>query len=111
MDNMVTNSFLSTTIDPAMLESYLDTSMPDDEMQSILLEIELDPSKKSFPYADISAISWFPSESEILLMPGLKFRMKKDSVYYDVETKIWLAKIELVSDTIEKDDDQIFESF
>ncbi|CAF4737241.1 unnamed protein product, partial [Rotaria sp. Silwood2] len=102
---------MSTTFDPAMSEIYLGTSMPDDELQSILFEIELNLAEKSFPYADISTISWFPSESETLLMPGLEFKMTDNSIYYSVERKIWLAKLELVSDTIEKEDDRMLEGF
>ncbi|CAF3430033.1 unnamed protein product [Rotaria socialis] len=109
--NMVTSSFMSTTFDPAMSEIYLGTSMPDDELQSILFEIELNLAEKSFPYADISTISWFPSESETLLMPGLEFKMTENSIYYDLERKIWLAKLELVSDTIEKVEDRMLEGF
>lgn len=108
---IVTNSFLSTTVDPDMSKIYLGTSMPDDELQSILFEIELNLAEKSSPYADISAISWFPSESETLLMPGSEFRITKDSIYYDVEKKIWFAKLELVSDTIEKIDNRMIEGF
>ncbi|CAF4903878.1 unnamed protein product, partial [Rotaria sp. Silwood1] len=111
IDNIVTSSFMSTTFDPAMSEIYLGTSMPDDELQSILFEIELNLAEKSFPYADISTISWFPSESETLLMPGLEFKMTENSIYYNVERKIWLAKLELVSDTIEKEDDRMLEGF
>jgi hypothetical protein len=37
----VTNSLLSTTIDPSTAQIYLGTSSPDDERQSILFEIEL----------------------------------------------------------------------
>ncbi len=109
--NVVTSSFMSTTVDPAMSEIYLGTSMPDDELQSILFEIELNPAEKSFPYADISTISWFSSESETLLMPGLEFKITKDSIYYNAERKIWLAKLELVSDTIEKEDNRRLEGF
>jgi hypothetical protein len=110
-EKIVINSMLSTTADPTMAEIYLGTSNPDDEQQSILFEIELNLTEKSFPYADISSISWFQSESEILLMAGLEFRMTEKNIYYDLERKIWLAKLELISDTIEKDDDRIFEDF
>jgi hypothetical protein len=37
----VTNSLLSTTIDPSTAQIYLGTSSPDDQRQSILFEIEL----------------------------------------------------------------------
>jgi hypothetical protein len=87
-DTIVTNSFLSTTIDRGISELYLGTSRPDNELQSILFEIELNLAEKSLPCADISTISWFPSESEILLMPSLEFSLTTNSICYDVEKKI-----------------------
>ena len=109
--NLVTSTFLSTTIDPMMSEIYLGTSMPEDDLQSILFEIQLNTAEKSLPYADISTISWFSSESEVLLMPGLEFKLTENSLYYDTERKIWLAKMELVSDTIEKVDHRLVDAF
>jgi hypothetical protein len=95
-DTIVTNSFLSTTIDRGISELYLATSGPDDELQNILFEIELNLAEKSLPYADISAISWFPSDSEILLMPSLEFSLTTNSICYNAEKKIWFGKVKLI---------------
>ncbi|CAF1642477.1 unnamed protein product, partial [Adineta ricciae] len=70
-------SFFSTTLDPAVALSYIDVNKSeDDELQGVLLEIHATPSEnQSKPFADISSMSYFNDEKEVLFMLGSIFRI------------------------------------
>ncbi|CAF4643735.1 unnamed protein product, partial [Rotaria sp. Silwood2] len=89
--------FFSTTRNRELAYIYLnDLVKPTDHIQNVLFEIKIDCGKISYPYADISSLSYFPNESEILFMIGTVFHVT-DVVYNDVE-KQWLIKLELEED-------------
>ncbi|CAF3930633.1 unnamed protein product [Adineta steineri] len=78
-------SFFSTTFDPTVALSYIDSELIDDDLQSVLFEIHADPSEnQSKPFAETTSISYFPDEREVLMMLGSVFRI--DSVEYLTET-------------------------
>lgn len=70
------NSFLSTTIDRTVALFYLDESSSQSKLQRVLFEIDADPGRdgvKSF--ADISSLSYFKEEKEVLMMLGSIYRL------------------------------------
>ncbi|CAF1421683.1 unnamed protein product, partial [Didymodactylos carnosus] len=71
--SIVNNCFFSTTIDRSIALLYTKPSQPDDEVQSVLFEIEIDVRRESRPYANISGLSNFPDECEILFMITTRF--------------------------------------
>ncbi|CAF1279658.1 unnamed protein product [Adineta steineri] len=78
-------SFFSTTFDSTVALSYIDLEFIDDDLQSVLFEIHADPSEnQSKPFAEITSISYYPDEKEVLMMLGSVFRI--DSVEYLTET-------------------------
>ncbi|CAF0824845.1 unnamed protein product [Didymodactylos carnosus] len=93
----INNSFLSTSLDRNLALFFLSlggTHRDDDELQSVLFEIEIDLRGRSQPFADISHLSQFPSESEVLFMIGNMFNLTDFA--YDVSLNIWIAKLQLV---------------
>ncbi|CAF0839553.1 unnamed protein product [Didymodactylos carnosus] len=59
-------SFTSTSLDRGLALVYLSTlTRPDDQLQSILFEIELDIRDQSLPFGNICHLSQFTSEDEI----------------------------------------------
>lgn len=65
-----------------------------DQLQNVLFEFEIDVRQQSSnPFANISSISHFPEESEILFMIGCKFEVQ-DS-YFDEKENHWLIKLDL----------------
>ncbi|CAF1067051.1 unnamed protein product [Rotaria sordida] len=69
-------SFFSTSLDSTVALSYIDSNINHENLQSVLFEIHADPSQnQSKPFADISSISYFPDEQEVLMMLGSVFRI------------------------------------
>ncbi|CAF3653738.1 unnamed protein product [Rotaria socialis] len=90
------NSFLSTTRNCKLALIYFDSSTSDDKFQRVLFDIDADPRQDSIkPFADISKISVFQQEEEILIMLGSIFRLK--NIYCD-NNKIWHIEMNLCSD-------------
>ena len=70
------NSFLSTTNDRRVALSFLYSSTKSDRIQRVLFEIDADPQLKNIrAFADITSLSYFAGESEILFMLGSIFRL------------------------------------
>ncbi|CAF4531974.1 unnamed protein product, partial [Rotaria magnacalcarata] len=107
--SIVNNSFFSATTNRDLALLYTNQSQPDDEIQCVLFEIEIDARLKSRSYADITALSNFPDESEILFMITTYFEIEPDDVKYDDDKKIWIVKLKLANDDHVKDDRE-FES-
>ncbi|CAF1117100.1 unnamed protein product [Rotaria sp. Silwood1] len=90
------NSFLSTSTNRnKALEFATSRSPPNDELTSILLEIDVNLNYLSKPYADIKRLSAFPEEEEILFMVGSVFRI--DDISRDDKINLWIAKLTLCS--------------
>ncbi|UJR07377.1 hypothetical protein I4U23_011663 [Adineta vaga] len=70
------NSFLSTSTDRRLALSFLYSSTGSDKMQKILFEIDADPQLEGIkPFANITSLSYFPDEEEVLFMLGSIFRL------------------------------------
>lgn len=86
------NSYFSTSINRQQALSFLDDSS---DLEKILFEIEADPQLKGIkPFANITSISYFPGEEEILFMSGSIFQLI--DVQYD-EDQLWTIRMKLVS--------------
>ncbi|CAF3331652.1 unnamed protein product, partial [Rotaria sp. Silwood2] len=109
--SIVNNSFFSATTNRDLALLYTNQSQPDDEIQCVLFEIEIETDARltSRPYADIAALSNFPEESEILFMIATYFEIEPDDFKYDDDKKIWIVKLKLADDDHVKDDRE-FES-
>ncbi|CAF1473206.1 unnamed protein product [Rotaria sordida] len=90
-------SFLSTSTNrKKALEFAISRSPPNDELTSILLEIDVNLNYLTKPYADIKRLSAFPQEEEeILFMVGSIFRI--ENISYDDKINLWIAKLTLCS--------------
>ncbi|CAF1319918.1 unnamed protein product [Adineta ricciae] len=91
------NSFLSTTIDRDVALFFIgDTHSLDDELEPILFEIDVDPRPDGTkPVADITSLSYFRAEQEVLIMLGSIFRLT--DLHQD-ENEIWIGQMTLCSD-------------
>jgi tetratricopeptide (TPR) repeat protein len=90
------NSFLSTTSNRDVASVYSGSSSTDDTLEKVLFEIDADPDQiGDKPFADISEISCFKEEDEILMMVGSVFRLNK---IYLGDNQIWHIEMTLCSD-------------
>lgn len=96
---LVNTSFFSTTLDRPVALCFLnDQSCPNEDIQNVLFEIEVDLHKKSCrPFANISHLSHIPDESEILFMIGTSFSVNTDEINYNSDEKLWTIKLTLAS--------------
>jgi hypothetical protein len=96
-DSLVVNSYFSTTLNRSSAIACLNPSLEYyDQSQSVLFEIEIDTRYKCPLYANISNLSPFPKESEILFTIGTQFHII-DSIY-NYDEKIWIVKLKLMND-------------
>ncbi|CAF2742817.1 unnamed protein product [Rotaria sp. Silwood2] len=99
------NSFLSTSRNRSTALHFTGLTSEADNVQQILFEIEIDPHLQTKAFADISQISYFQSEDEVLIMLGALFRIEK--VNEDKKKGIWMARVSLASE----DDYHLKETF
>lgn len=94
---LINNSFLSTTFDRTVASLFHPTNVSPttDELQSILFQFEIDvrQQKGVNPYADISHLSQFPEEHEVLFMPGSPFQITQ--ITFDHQYNVWIIQLEL----------------
>ncbi|CAF1624746.1 unnamed protein product [Rotaria sp. Silwood1] len=97
-DHIGNNAFFSTTMNRSLALFYTGPAELTDELQSVLFEIELNVHDESYlPFADISHLSSFPNESEILFMIGTQFMLStvNDQLDYDNTERIWKIKLKV----------------
>ncbi|CAF1269285.1 unnamed protein product [Adineta steineri] len=91
------NSFLSTSIDRRLALSFLYSSNASNNIQRVLFEIDIDPrSEGTRPFANITSLSYFPGEDEVLLMLGSIFRLI--SIDHN-DRGIWILRLTLCSNS------------
>ncbi|CAF0863571.1 unnamed protein product [Didymodactylos carnosus] len=88
-------SFLSTTRSQMKALRFAQSAQCED-LECVLFTIKVKSRIKAKPFADISRLSYFPGEEEILLMLGSIFRL--ESVHYDKEQQIWMADLDLCNE-------------
>ena len=70
------NSFVSTSIDRRSAVSFLYSSSSSEGTRKVLFEIDADPRIENIrPFANITSLSYFPGEDEVLFMLGSIFRL------------------------------------
>ncbi|UJR08377.1 hypothetical protein I4U23_012648 [Adineta vaga] len=90
------NSFFSTSIVPKEALRFLESASFSNDSQRILFVIDADPNVvKSKPFADLSEVSEYEKEKEVLFMVGCVFRL--NDVQRNKE-QIWEIKMELCGD-------------
>jgi tetratricopeptide (TPR) repeat protein len=87
------NSFLSTSRKPEVASIFTQSSDPD--LQLVLFEIEADTQlKKAQPFSEISHLSAFVEEEEILFMAGSIFRI--GDIKYNEEEQFYSIRLTLL---------------
>lgn len=97
------NTFLSTSIDRSVACLYAPTQCSlSDELTGVLFEITIDTSKTNshFSLANVSSISAFPHEREILFSLGVTFKIT--SVEFSEKEDFWIIKLETSDETNER---------
>ena len=87
------NSFFSTSSNRSQAIQFLN---PEENFEIVLFEIEANPNVgKMKPFADISKLSYFTHEEEILFSIGSIFHLKRIS--YDDTKQFWTIEMNLAS--------------
>ncbi|CAF1209817.1 unnamed protein product [Didymodactylos carnosus] len=90
------NSFLSTTRSPKKALEFAQSAQCEAQYECVLFKIKVESRIKAKPFADISRLSYFPAEEEILIMLGSIFRL--ESVHFDKQQQIWVADLDLCNE-------------
>jgi tetratricopeptide (TPR) repeat protein len=99
------NSFLSTSRDRSTAIRFARLTPVTDGIQRIIFEIEIDPRLQTKAFANVTSISYFQNEDEVLIMLGALFRIEK--VIEDKKDRVWVARVSLASE----DDYHLKETF
>jgi tetratricopeptide (TPR) repeat protein len=87
------NSFLSTSTDRFVALRFLKDDS--DDLEQVLFEIDADPTVTTKPFADITKLSYFQNEKEVLIMVGSIFRIVD---VHDDGNRVWIIQMTLCSD-------------
>ncbi|CAF1392104.1 unnamed protein product [Rotaria sp. Silwood1] len=91
------NSFLSTTHDIAIARIFAGQGIIEDRLVRVLLHIQANPARlQSVFFADISQISQFPEENEVLFSLGSTFRIL--SIDFDEAFQYWIVQLNATDD-------------
>jgi tetratricopeptide (TPR) repeat protein len=99
------NSFLSTSRNRSTALHFARSTPVSDGIQRIIFEIEIDPRLQTKAFANVTSISYFENEDEVLIMLGALFRIEK--VIEDKKDRIWVVRVSLASE----DDYHLKETF
>jgi tetratricopeptide (TPR) repeat protein len=91
------NNFLSTSRDQAVSFAFAASNASDPNLIGILFEITVDPSIPSTPFANISDVSYFKMEEEILFSMHSVFRIRQVK-QLDEKNRVWKVDLTLTSD-------------
>ncbi len=70
------NSFLSTSVDRQQAQSFLFSTDASDDVEQVFFKIDADPRLENIkPFSNITPLSYFPNEDEVLFMIGSIFRL------------------------------------
>jgi tetratricopeptide (TPR) repeat protein len=91
------NNFLSTSHDQAVSFAFADSNASDPDLIGILFEITVNPSIPSTPFANISDVSYFKMEEEILFSMHSIFRIGEVK-QLDESNRLWQVELALTGD-------------
>jgi len=98
------NNFLSITYNYAVAHSFASSTLDDPDLIGVLFRININSSTPSSPFANITEISHFQEEEEILFSMGSTFRIGQ-IIPLDESSRLWEVELTLTSD----DDPQLRE--
>ncbi|CAF3816386.1 unnamed protein product [Rotaria sp. Silwood1] len=90
-ETIATNGFLSTSRSKDVAYAFAKKGTKRSNVETVMLEIDVDMSKVTVILADIAQYSDYPEEQEILFDSGASFTI--NSVLYDMIEKIWVVKL------------------
>jgi len=92
------NSFLSTSLDRRVALFNIGDSTLSDGFECVLFKIDANPRLDNVkPFANITSLSYFHQEDEVLIILGSIFRLI--DIYYS-EDRVWIIQMELRSDNV-----------
>lgn len=100
------NSFLSTTLNRRVALEFVG-KLKDNlqkDLHAVLFEIQIDPSIKTLPYANISQYSMFSAEEEVLFSPGIILKIQ-DIVNDNTDNNLCIMRLKLCGENEEGLDD------
>nr|ACD54747.1 tetratricopeptide 2-like protein [Adineta vaga] len=92
------NSFLTTFSERQISLGFVQNAMNNPDLVGVLFVMTIDPSIKTTPFAKVSALSYFPSENEILFSTNSIFRIEEVREINENEYRLWEVKLSLTSD-------------
>ncbi|CAF1568253.1 unnamed protein product [Didymodactylos carnosus] len=103
-DRIVIDSLFSTSLNAETPRHFIRQSIVSEYLQKVVFQIDIDVRHQTRPFANVSSLSAFPKEDEILFMVGASFDMEKGDIWYDENEKFWISKLFLRRDNLLKDD-------
>ena len=99
-DLIAFDNFLSTSLKEKVARGYAIGSKEDTKTERVLLRITINPGELQRPFADITHLSEFRMEDEILFSVGTVFRITDVAEQKDSDG-IWLVELTSISDNDE----------
>ena len=90
------NSFLSTSRDRSTALDFARLTSVTGDTQRIIFEIDINPRLQTKAFADVTSMSYFEKEDEVLIILGALFRI--DKVLEDKQDRVWVARVSLASE-------------
>ncbi|CAF1420735.1 unnamed protein product [Didymodactylos carnosus] len=100
------NNFLSTSLDKDEALMFARQIVSSDTLQRVLFEIKVDSRLETCAFADISDMSFFHNEQEVLFTLGSVFRLQ--NVMFDEREGLWCVKLTLCNED-DKDMKEMYE--
>jgi hypothetical protein len=107
--NVINISCFSTSLKRSVSLASIPQQVKSDESVRVLFEITIDVTRSGAssinrpffgstvrPFGDISSISYFPGESEILFMPGAGFKLENFNVTFYEPENVWIIQLQPV---------------
>ena len=71
------NSFLSTSLEQAVFTAFVQSNQYNPSLVDVLFKITVDHSTPSTPYSNVTSVSYYDSEGEILVSMRSVFRIRQ----------------------------------
>lgn len=91
------NNFLSTSRNRALSSAFAESNYDGPGLVSVLFQITINPSISSIPFADITDVSYYPDEEEILFSMHAVFRIGQIKQIND-SNRLWEIELTLTTD-------------
>jgi tetratricopeptide (TPR) repeat protein len=92
------NSFFSTTLNRSIAIRFINSLPTDNDVQQrVLFEITINPQLQTKPFANVTNMSSFKREDEILIMLGAFFKI--DRIHHDEKNQMWITYLSLADES------------